>query len=142
MQQNLPKSTKCMTDSTEMLAQGFLNAEDICKILKASRESGVLSLKCGPLEVCFGPSPAAALADAHISGAAPTPAAEDLGQITQAQQKAEEASLLEEEINTKDDQIAEMLITDPLRFEELMERGELEPGGIITDGSGQEAFDN
>lgn len=117
---------------------GFLNAEDICKILKAAKESGVFELKCGPLEARFG---APLLEPAITHGAAPTPAAEDLGKITQAQKQAEEASLEEEGIRATEERLANLIVEDPLAFEEMLANGELEPKGDTTDGSGNEVHD-
>lgn len=135
---NLTKSTPC-TKETD--GRGFLNAEDICKILRASRESGVYTLKCGPLEVHFGPAPITIADDAYFHGAAPTPAAEDLGKITQAQKQAEEASLEEEGIRATEERLANLIVEDPLAFEEMLASGELEPKGDTTDGSGNEVHD-
>lgn len=122
--------------------QSWPNAEDICKIVVACREAGVATLKCGPLEVSFihvvKPPPL----DPHITGPAPTPAGEVPEQIIQAQQQVEKTSHIEQEIQTRERQVAELMVTDPLLAEQLMEEGELEPAGEFTDGSGDsEAYD-
>lgn len=122
-------------DSTEKGVGGFLNAEDICKILKAAKEAGVYAIECGPLWARFG----APSLEPASTGSAPTKAEEDLGKTIQAQQQAEEASLLEEEIVTKERRIEDLIVEDPLAYEEMIERGELEPEG--ANGSGDEAQD-
>lgn len=122
------KSKPC----TMVSEQFFPKAEEVCKILAACREAGVISFKHGPLEVTFtGFSPAKELTpmQAHIFGPAPTPAGKVPEQTIQAQQRAEIASHEEQEIELRERQIAELAITDPLEAERLMELGETEPMG-------------
>lgn len=122
--------------------ENFPKADDICKILAACRKSGVDSIEVGPLKATFArfarvsePACEASPSPQPISGASPTPEAQVPGQTIQAQQKLEEDSHEEQGIQTREQQIAELMITDPLLAEELMERGELEPIGESTDGS-------
>ncbi len=153
--QNLRRLTLVMKEMANMAAkksvnttiteQSFPNAEDICKIVVACKGAGVSTLKCGPLEVSFaGLNPAAEPLplSPHISGPAPTPAGQVPEQIIQAQQQAEIASHIEQEIETREMQVAELMVTNPLLAEQLMEQEELEPAGEFDDGAGaSEALD-
>lgn len=123
----------------------FPKYEEICKIIVTCRKAGVSSLKLGDLEVVFGsvtndtkqPDPFS-LPQVPQSGASPTPEAQVPGQTIQAQQRLEEDNHEEQGIQAREEQIAELMVTDPLLAEELMERGELEPIGESTDGSSEQ----
>lgn len=127
------------------MEQNFPKADEVCRIIAACRKSGVSSLKFGPLEVVFGGHAAEGVlrdsAQAPISGVAPTPATEDAGQIIQAQQQAEQASHEEQEILVREQNYAELVITDPLEAERLMEEGDAEPTGEIDGAEGVETLD-
>jgi hypothetical protein len=86
----------------------------------------VLELKFGALEARFG---VALPPQSTEHGSAPTLAEKVPEKTIQAQQQAEALSHEEQEIRLREDQIAELLLTDPLKAEELMENGELMPTG-------------
>lgn len=116
--------------------ENFPKCEEICKILAACRKAGVSAFKCGALEVTFSrsfesvePGGEAAPSPQQNSGATPTPVAQVPEEIIQAQQKAEEASHQEQEIVTREQRYAELVITDPLEAERMMEDGDAEPIG-------------
>jgi hypothetical protein len=136
------KAGKKVAVKKEVSGDFFPKAEEVCKILAACKENGVYRLKCGPLEVDF--APAALLSDPQAPyGAAPTMAAEAPQSSLQATQNKIEAESLEEQgISTKERQLAEMLIEDPYRAEQMMieEASDLEPVGD-NDGSGFDGFD-
>lgn len=118
--------------------QNFPKADEVCKIIATCRRAGVSSLKLGVLEVVFGAQsapPLPVLAQVSKSGAAPTPAAEVPEETIRAQHQVEQDSIEEQGIQTREEQIAELIITDPLKAEEMMMDGDLlEPEGS-TDGS-------
>lgn len=89
-----------------------LSYEAIVCILKTCSESGVSSLKFGDLYVEFGKS---------RTNAATSPAAE-MAEIEHIQ----EDHLTKEEVLTKEEQLAHMLVEDPSMAEELLIKGELE----------------
>ena len=122
-------------DSTEKGVGGFLNAEDICKILVTSKECGVYELELGPFKARLGAPPVPVL----VPGAEPPKSALPPAELVQVQQQVEETSLIDEEIRLKEDQVANLLIEDPLAFEEMLAGSELE--GAPRDGSGNEASD-
>lgn len=112
-----------------MAARGFPSGEDVCKIIRTCAESGVLHFKLGPLEfsrVHAGTPPLAP--GPTMPGTTPPE------HILQEQTKAEKDELALEEIRTREEQLVELQITDPLRFEELLERGELELSSEPDDG--------
>lgn len=113
------------------MQENFPKAEEICKIIATCRRAGVSSLKFGPLEVVFGarsaPVPAVLPQDA-IQVAVPTPAAQDQGKPTPAQEQIEAESIEEQGLREREQRISELLIADPLLAEEMMELGDLKDG--------------
>lgn len=124
---------------------GFPNAADVCKIIGACREAGVSELKCGPLEVRFSPaeslSPSTASPAKLLMGAAPNNAGEVPEETIRAQQRAETASLEQQELELKEQQVAEMILSNPLEAEELLMAGELELGGERENGDDERGFE-
>jgi hypothetical protein len=117
-------------------AHFFPKAEEVCKIIATCRRNGVAYFEMGGLKVDFyAPDAREARVVSPESlqvpnvGAPTTPVAEVPGKTIQA-----EAEFIEEQgIQTREEQIAELLITDPLLAEEMMESGDLIEGS--TDGS-------
>ena len=113
------------------MGEGFPNGEDICNILDACARNGVTRIKLEGFEAEL------VVSIPHIERIVepqPTSAEEVRGNTIQAQQVVENQSLEEQELALKEEQIAEMLIVDPLRAEELMAMGELEPTGVLDGG--------
>jgi hypothetical protein len=98
-----------------------LDASDICAILKACGEHGVAELKFGDLQVVFPPK------WGSWPGQRPlTPASSSDNALSEAQTSIVAAETLEKEaISLKEDQLAELLLTDPLEYERLESEGEL-----------------
>lgn len=118
------------TRVTKGLGQGKkLDLDHISDIIKACAEHGVSVIKFGDLRIWFGPqanqpaqplSPAAPVRTAHSNI---TPVAE----MTDMQHDQQTKDALEnEELELRQQQIAELMVTDPLKAEELIERGELQ----------------
>lgn len=103
----------------------FLKAEDVCTILDACSRNGVRELKFLGLEVSLG-KPVSVLEPELAPG--PINPATNPEHVIQVQASLETESQTEQELATRDLQIAELLITDPLAAEQLMESGELVPG--------------
>jgi hypothetical protein len=92
-----------------------LTVEDICAILGSCDKNGVAALKFGDLQVeFFDKQPETSVA--HTS--APEIAAE--------QSKIHNSALVEEEIRTREQQLEELFLTDPLEAERLLAKGDLE----------------
>ncbi len=121
-------STKSTPATKVIEANPFPNALDLCKIIGACREAGVSRLRVGQMDISFGPE-AEILAPAVPTVSVTTPAEKVPEEIIRAQKRAETASLEEQEITLREQQVAELLISDPLAAEELMAQGELEPSG-------------
>lgn len=85
---------------------------DICAILEAGAKSGVSLLQWGDFRAEFGPRPTAQVA--HN----PAP-------IVQAAPESEKAALEGQEKLLKEQEVAEMILRDPQKFEEMLARGEL-----------------
>lgn len=104
-------------------------------ILESCAKHGVSQLKLGPLEVAFG-GPIKSLAEILPPGAAqPETSPEN---VIQAQHTEERIAHEEQEAATREQQVAELLITDPYLAEQLAEKGELklpEAGDVEDDGN-------
>lgn len=111
-----------------MSTDPFLSGEELCRLIDTCAKKGVVELKYGPLHVSFGLKQAKATPGPTIP--APSP------QYIQVEQDKAHAEAIEhEEIVTREEQIAELLITDPLGAEEMLVRGQLEPEDKVEDGS-------
>lgn len=97
--------------------KSFISVEDLCKILESCSKMGVAVLKFRDLEVSF------------TSPQSIGPSGQKLPEITEnvirEQNQSEKSSVFEDEMDLREQQIAELLITDPLRAEELMAQGDL-----------------
>lgn len=139
-------STKSQTSSTHKdpippgNPKSSLSAEDLCRIIKACRESGVSELKFGELHAVFRQqtdevrAPSLARRDrmselvemerrlrAH-STRPPAPAAA----IAANQAKEAKRALEEDETKLKNEELAELYLTNPKLAEEMLNQGELE----------------
>lgn len=101
----------------------FLSAVDICTIIKTCHGRGVTKLKLGALELEFEP-PAESR---HSKTPAPGPALPEIspGNVLQEQQQEETKSFEAEELRTRDEQLAELQLTNPAEYERLLELGEI-----------------
>lgn len=94
-----------------------LTSKDICNIIKQCSYSGVTHFNFGDLQISFKQSQLKAEENSI------TPGTEILGdELSQA----EETATIQNEVQTREEQLEEMLLTDPLQFEELIRNGELE----------------
>lgn len=104
-------------------------------ILESCAKHGVSQLKLGPLEVAFG-GPIQSLEQIPPPGAAqPATSPEN---VIQAQHTEERNAHEEQEVATREQQVAELLITDPYLAEQLAAQGELtlpEAGDVEDDGN-------
>lgn len=113
-------SSEKLTKPTGII-KNSLTGHEICLIIKACGEAKVLEMKFQDLYLCFGrPTKDTVLVDK-----APGPLSDN--EISATQEKYAKESLLRDELQTREDQLAEMLILDPLMAEELILKGELEP---------------
>ncbi len=101
----------------------FLSAQDICTIVDICARRRVVKLQFGPLLLEFEPA-----ANKRNPTSAPGPAKpEATEEVIRAQTTIENNALESEELRTREDQIAELWITDPLKAEEMLANGELDP---------------
>jgi hypothetical protein len=105
-----PKPTKCA-----------LSAQEICDIIRACGEQGVAELKFGDLQVVFPPKWGSWPGQKPLSFASSSEAALSEAQTTQIAAE----TLEKEAISLKEDQLAELALTDPLEYERLLSEGEL-----------------
>lgn len=107
------------------------SAEEVCLIIEACGEAGVAELKFGDLYLRFGTKTEPEHQTTHVltprvlgtskKASSPEPAAE----IAATQSEMAEKSLLADEIALREQELAEMFLTDPARAEELLMQGEL-----------------
>jgi len=117
------------TTSTERKQRSrkiVLNSNDVCNIIKECANTGVSELKFGDLHLKFGYTLPA------------QPQAPLGAEIPEAQLKQEENEYLDQEFyKSKDDEIENMIIEDPSKFEELLNNGEFDGeesgGSTISD---------
>lgn len=113
--------------------KNYLTAEEVCSILKVCGEVRVAKLEFRDLRVEFSPTTGLASPDgsAPVDYRVVTPADMVLSplpeaEISELQKKVAEKSFVQDEIATREDQIAELLVTDPLAAERLLMAGKLE----------------
>ena len=108
-----------------------LSVDGVLRIIEASAKSGVAILKFGDLELNFRPSqpgtlptPGEAPSQSVLPLASPP---EKIPVLTdEAQAEAAQRELELSELDLRDQQLAELMITDPAEFERQMHQGELE----------------
>lgn len=115
-----------------MTSENKLSTDDVCRIIEACAKSGVSECQFSTLTVRFD-RPVAPPAEQQLV-TAPV-------QISAEQIQAAMRSLEAEEIKHREDQIAELQLTDPAAAERLIVDGELEEDDdIADDGSIDETF--
>ena len=120
-----PKELKMnLPSGTDYMAKPFLSGEEICKIIGVCSKHGVSQFTYGPLSFTFGVT----LAAEPTKFGQSTPE-----KVIQEQQNEEKTAILHEEIQTKEEQVAELMVTDPYLAEKLMAEGELEPDFVGED---------
>lgn len=99
-----------------------MTVADVCSIISTSAREGVTVLKFRDLRVEFGFKPLAS-SPYPLSTPAAIPTAE---MVAPLQKKEEEHSTELDELELRERQIEELLLTDPLAAEEMIRLGELE----------------
>lgn len=97
--------------------KNFLSGKEICTIIETCAKKGVEEFAYGPLSFNFSAKTASQPARSGTSSPE---------HVLQEQINIEKDVLLSEELQTKEEQIAELMISNPLLAEELMAEGELE----------------
>lgn len=103
----------------------YLSGEDICRIISICAEKGVVEFQHGCTKFSFSGK--------QTPGPGPTLPG-DSENVIREQTEIEKKQLLKEEVKTKEEQIAELFLMDPLLAEQLMEEGELIAEASDTDG--------
>lgn len=110
-----PGSLKYQKNKPNGLEKNSLSAESIIALIKTSSEHGVTSLKFGGLELELGIKTKAA-------------ATQPVTEITEQEQKLnDEKNLVRQELESRQEQIDNMLVEDPVQAEKLIADGELVP---------------
>lgn len=115
--------------ATKESKKSSLSVDDVCRILKASEESGILKLKFQDLEI--------ERVDAR-STPTPEPTHAENAIPPETHKKQNEATLLVDELRQKKQELDELLITNPHEYERMMADGELGPSEELDDGDSDE----
>lgn len=120
------KSKKSLMPGMKPMA---LDGKEIPGIIESCAKNGVELLRFGGLELKLRPMTLKITPEGTLLVPEPTNS-EHLSPspeiIVQEQQKEEVKAIEQDELALREEQIAELLITDPLRAEEMMEEGLLE----------------
>ena len=98
-----------------------LSSADICAIIKTCSENGVAQLKFGDLEIHFGKPET--LHDDRPP--APPNHTRPATEIAATQKQIAKKSLLKDEVSLREDELALMVIENPMEAERLIMAGEL-----------------
>lgn len=105
-----------------------LSSEEACLIIETSAKAGVTELKFGDLHVRFG-KPAEQIVGMTIVDPYPVhqaPQSPSVKDLTEEQHQNQTKQAIEaEEIRTREDQLARLLVEDPEAYEKLLRDGEL-----------------
>lgn len=114
-------------------AKNHLSAKEICDILAACERHGVSEMQFGDLSVKRGPKnpldlgvTASQAAPAPETGAQPTDTDSENAISEAKHDQLNQEALETDELLTREEEIAMLLITDPAKAEEMMRNGELE----------------
>lgn len=143
----MTSSKNLMTGMTHMEIKNSLTAADVCSIIEASATAGLSSLKFGELEISFlqklgqvqtstvGYIQPIDAAEIKQSGLPPILPHSPYGGLSKEEHEKRTKDQIEaEELNAKADYLAELLITDPLKYEQLLSQGELSDPTANNDG--------
>ena len=123
---NLKSGTTPTPDSSD---KKRLTGLELVAILKASREARVALLQWGDLTVWFE-SEVVRQKDAEITRLqASLPEAA----ISDVQQQVAGLSFAQAELETKDEELSDLWITDPAKAEQLLREGKLDEHGLTDD---------
>jgi hypothetical protein len=110
--------------------KNVFSVPEACSIIEACAKNGVSFVKFGDLCVRFKDT--ANIKSEDPSLAQPTPSAEEIAAL---QKSLADASFLEDEIDLRAQQIADLIIEDPGQAEQMIMDGELEDADELDDGS-------
>ena len=92
-----------------------LSKEDICGIIKECGQNGVREFKLGALFLNFGPSPAPTIEPVHVAP-----------RVQYEQIKLSEKETEKMARDNQEEELQRLLITDPLEYEQMLRRGDVE----------------
>lgn len=122
------KSSTSGTMPTTGTDSKVVDSQEICSIIESCAMHGVTLLKLGDLHIEFN-GQAKKLAKTPVSPALPV-ARENQSPDTEISddqhKKNNDEAILQNEMQLRAEQIAELLVTDPRMAEEMLENGELE----------------
>jgi hypothetical protein len=112
----------------------LLSTEQVCLILEASAKSGVAELKFGGLHVKFATKADAAQGHAQLDAeTAPVKV------LTEDQHTKQTADVIEhDQIRLREEELANALVEDPMRFENMLRSGELNDDALDSANDGDD----
>lgn len=109
-----------------------MSSEEVCRILRTCAAVGVTELKLGALSVTLGTPPRSGAGVSPRENTESATPATEIAEPNHLLQSRE--SLTQREVDLREDQIAELLLTDPIEAERMISEGELEEDGDTRDG--------
>lgn len=107
--------------------KSFLSREDVCSIIETSAKARVVELKFNGLHVVFGRTADKQVIENNsypfVHQAPAIPSVKDLTEDQHRQQTKE--AIEADEVSLREDQLARLLVEDPVRYEQLISAGEL-----------------
>lgn len=104
----------------------ILSTNDVCQIIEASAKAGVTELKFGGLHVRFGKTVEQKELGASPSPVQHAPQSYSVADLTEEQHQTQSRQSLEdEEIKTREERLARLLVEDPMAYEQMLRDGEL-----------------
>jgi len=97
-----------------MKSEITMASEDICRIIEQCGKTGVSVLKYGPLEISFDV--------VRTSVESPYPEIENSAEKSR---EIHQTTILQQEIETKEDMLSRLQIEDPVELEKLIMSGDL-----------------
>lgn len=100
-----------------------LSCNDVCRIIRESRQNGVHKLKFDGLEISF----ISIYKDEKVTSTASEIVAQvSATEIAAIQEKENSKALVQEELKLKQQYLDELILQDPYKLEELIARGDIE----------------
>lgn len=117
-------SKRSSRNGTTPMAKSSLSSQEVCDIIKVCAETQALELKFDGLHIRFGTK---AKDNPPLVEPDPLTKSNSDAEISEKQHaQLTKDSLEDDELRTREDQLAELLITDPLAAEEMLRNEELE----------------
>ena len=108
-----------MSSQNGMNSTGRLSGSEVCDIIEACQASQVAEIQCGELHVIFA-------RDAYTRKIPVSTDGVTSDDVENIQQRESENANIHSDLSEREDDLEELILTNPEKYEELVEKGELE----------------